>query len=167
MLLVVMTLVATAQSSYQVTRATLSNGGGFCTSTRYQLNGTLSQSFIGLAQNNQRLGKSGFWYQGESDVTTSNYQIIQQQAGNSFLKQNEPNPFQRITKIGFTLPDNSHVRLHVIDPLGRKVVGLLDEKMSAGQQEVQLDATALKSGTYYYQLQTDQFSETKQMVVLK
>ncbi len=156
-----------AQTNYQVPRSTFNNGGGYCSNNTYQLNGSVSQSFIGRTQNDRLSNKIGFWYQNEEDLTTMSYEVVEQPSKGHLLQQNEPNPFQHLTKIGFTIPASSFVRLYVTDLFGRKVADLVNERMPAGKQEIHFDASHLPSGTYYYQLQTDQFSEAKQMVVTR
>ncbi|MBP9121183.1 MAG: T9SS type A sorting domain-containing protein, partial [Ignavibacterium sp.] len=41
------------------------------------------------------------------------------------------------------------------------------EFMEAGQHEVEFDANNLASGIYIYKIQTNEFSETKKMVLLR
>ncbi|MBI3193679.1 MAG: choice-of-anchor B family protein [Ignavibacteriae bacterium] len=84
------------------------------------------------------------------------------------LKQNYPNPFNPITKILFTLLTISEVSLKIYNSLGEEVLTILDKEMlSAGNQEVYFNASGLPSGAYYYRLTTPQFTETKQMTLLK
>jgi hypothetical protein len=83
------------------------------------------------------------------------------------LKQNYPNPFNLATRIEFTIPHSSHVRLDIFDVLGRRVQTLVDQRLSAGRKEVAWDATGLASGTYFYRLTADDFVETKKMLLLK
>ena len=84
------------------------------------------------------------------------------------LGQNYPNPFNPTTKINFSLPKQSKVTLTVFNILGEKVVTLLDNaSTNAGSYEVQLDASKLASGIYFYQLATPSFSATHKMMVLK
>ena len=156
-----------AQNIYKVTRSTFGNGGGYCSNDTYQLNGTISQSFIGHTQNDQHQGKIGFWYRAQSGMTTSSRTLVEHRMSGFNLKQNEPNPFQGVTEIGFTLPKRSSVRLAIVDALGREVEVLVDETMVAGNYQVPFDAKALRSGIYFYQLQTGQFSKTRQMVLVK
>ncbi len=75
LLLVIISLeyVAAQTTAYQVTRSACSNGGGYCTNAEYQLNGTLSQHFIELTQDNQWQHKIGCWYWGEENLTTCNF----------------------------------------------------------------------------------------------
>ena len=83
------------------------------------------------------------------------------------LEANYPNPFNPTTTLAFSLPETTHVRLVVYDMLGRQVKVLLDRQMQSGRQEVQFDAIGLPSGTYIYAVQTPEWSDTRQMILLK
>lgn len=83
------------------------------------------------------------------------------------LSQNYPNPFNPTTTINYSLPKNSFVKLAVSDILGREVATLVNENKTSGKYEVVFDASKLTSGIYYYSLKTNEFSKTKQMVLIK
>ena len=90
------------------------------------------------------------------------------------LSQNYPNPFNPVTKIKFDLPNIAKVKLTVYDILGREVSKLINSELGPGQYEVTFDGNALSSGVYFYRLEThsdklesNEFSETKRMVLLK
>ena len=83
------------------------------------------------------------------------------------LLQNYPNPFNNTTEIVFDLPRNEFVELSVYDIGGRRVMTLLAERMAAGRHAVNVDASALPSGVYLYQLRGEGFSETRKMVLIK
>jgi hypothetical protein len=83
------------------------------------------------------------------------------------LTQNYPNPFNPNTKISWQSPVSSWQTLKVFDILGREVSTVVDEFRNAGSYEVNLDASDLQSGVYFYRLQAGSFIETKKMVVIK
>jgi len=83
------------------------------------------------------------------------------------LGQNFPNPFNPSTTIRFALPRLSHVSLRIYNPLGQEVATLADGEMNAGYHELRFDATALASGVYLYRLQTEEFVETRKLVLVK
>ncbi len=83
------------------------------------------------------------------------------------LKQNYPNPFNPTTKINFDLKNTAFAMLRVYDITGREVRTLVNEKLSAGSYSYDFNASELPSGVYFYQLQTDDFIETKKMILLK
>ena len=81
--------------------------------------------------------------------------------------QNYPNPFQGVTTIEYVLPVSTHVELTVYDVLGRRVRRLVDEVRVAGHHQVRFDARGLPSGLYFYRFNTEFFSQTKQLVVVR
>lgn len=83
------------------------------------------------------------------------------------LEQNFPNPFNPSTHIKYDLPEDVHVRLIVYDLLGREVATLVNRGQKAGWYDVQLDATQLSSGIYFFKLEAGSFAGLKRMVLLK
>ncbi len=88
------------------------------------------------------------------------------------LAQNYPNPFNPSTTIEFSLPRAEHVRLEVINVLGRVVTTLVDGERAAGQHEVVWDGASdagnrVASGVYFYRLAAGGNSLTKKMLLLK
>lgn len=83
------------------------------------------------------------------------------------LSQNYPNPFNPITNIKFTALKQGLVKLKVFNDIGREVKDLVNEILSAGEYEVNFDASGLNSGVYFYKLETESFSETKKMILIK
>ncbi len=83
------------------------------------------------------------------------------------LNQNYPNPFNPATIIQYQIPVSERVRLIVYDILGRDVVTLVDNQMSAGMHQVEFDASDLSSGIYFYQIHTGAFSDMKKLILLK
>ncbi len=68
-----------------------------------------------------------------------------------------PNPFNPLTKISFSLPHNSHVRLNVYDISGHLIRSLLDEQMALGAHSVSWSGRddsgkSIASGTYFMRL---------------
>ncbi len=88
------------------------------------------------------------------------------------LLQNYPNPFNPTTIISFSVPKRTSVRLHVYDAIGRLVATLVDEELGAGNYSVQWNGTdrngsRVSSGVYFYRLQSDTFTETKKLLLLR
>lgn len=83
------------------------------------------------------------------------------------LHQNYPNPFNPKTKIKFDLAKNSNVKLVIFNALGETVRTLFNGHKSAGYYEADFDASVLPSGTYFYKLVTDDYVETKKMILVK
>jgi hypothetical protein len=83
------------------------------------------------------------------------------------LYQNYPNPFNPATKIRYSIPKSSFVQLKVYDLLGNEIKSLVKEQQSAGYHEVEFNAGNLSSGIYFYRLQTDNFSVSKKLILMK
>ncbi len=122
------------------------------------------------------------WILKEVESTTTS--LVNTSLPNQFkLYQNYPNPFNPITTIEYTIPVSiiaretnqsnvassfsSSVVLKVYDILGNEISTLVNEVKAPGNYQIQFDATNLPNGVYYYQLNTDNFTETKKMILLK
>jgi hypothetical protein len=83
------------------------------------------------------------------------------------LMQNYPNPFNPNTKIKYSIPQSSNVRIKVFDILGNEIETLVNEEKPVGTYELTWYAEGLPSGVYFYQLKAGDFIETKKMVLVK
>lgn len=83
------------------------------------------------------------------------------------LHQNYPNPFNSKSKIKFEIPKSSDVRLLVFDITGKEIAAIVDEPLNSGTYDVTFDGNSLSSGVYFYRLITDNYSETKKMMLIK
>ncbi|MCB0724522.1 MAG: SBBP repeat-containing protein [Ignavibacteriae bacterium] len=99
--------------------------------------------------------------------TTSLIQINSENPSDYNLYQNYPNPFNPVTKIKFDIPKSVNTKLAVYDLLGKEVAVIVNENLKPGSYEVDFSAAELPSGTYFYRLITNGFTETKRMVVVK
>lgn len=83
------------------------------------------------------------------------------------LSQNYPNPFNPSTTISFTIPKSEFVTLKVFNMLGQEVKTLVNGFTEAGSYNKIFNASELSSGTYFYQLKTESFSDIKKMILVK
>ncbi len=83
------------------------------------------------------------------------------------LEQNYPNPFNPTTNIKFSMPKDGNVALKVYNSVGSEVKTLVEGIHKAGSYNIYFDATGLASGIYFYTLRTNDFSETKKMILVK
>ncbi len=84
------------------------------------------------------------------------------------LLQNYPNPFNAATTIEFHLPHPSQASLEIFNLHGEKVATLLDrKKFMAGAHKINWQAGGLTSGIYFYHLRTNNFVETRKLILLK
>lgn len=95
-------------------------------------------------------------------------QPISNEVPNHFsLSQNYPNPFNPNTKIKFDIAKSSSVELKIFDVLGRQIALLVNEELNPGSYETNWNAPNYPSGVYYYQLNTEIYTETKKMILIK
>lgn len=83
------------------------------------------------------------------------------------LEQNYPNPFNPSTKIDFSVPKQSFVRLSVYNLLGEEVATLVNETMDPGSYVANWNAVGKPSGMYLYSLNTGRSVLTKRMMLVK
>ncbi len=84
-----------------------------------------------------------------------------------YLAQNFPNPFNPSTKINFGLKKSTNVEINVYNILGNKVATLVNEFKPAGNHSVLFNAKNLSSGIYFYKIVTNEFVQTRKMLMLK
>ncbi|MBM4157567.1 MAG: T9SS type A sorting domain-containing protein [Ignavibacteria bacterium] len=83
------------------------------------------------------------------------------------LYQNYPNPFNPITTIKFDLPKNTFITLRIYDILGRNIKTLVNEHLNAGSYSLDFDASGLASGSYFYRIETPDYTDIKKMFLVK
>ncbi len=83
------------------------------------------------------------------------------------LNDNQPNPFNPVTKIKFEVPETGLVRLSVYDVSGREIKTLVNEIKDAGNYESVFDGSEFASGVYFYRLYTPRNSAAKRMILIK
>ncbi|MCF8367963.1 MAG: T9SS type A sorting domain-containing protein [Bacteroidales bacterium] len=88
------------------------------------------------------------------------------------LEQNKPNPFNSQTHINYTLPVSVKVGVNIYNINGELVRALHDGFQSAGKHTLIWDGqddggNTVKSGVYFYRLQTEEFVGTMKMFLLK
>ena len=88
------------------------------------------------------------------------------------LAQNQPNPFNPQTRVGFSLPTASAVTIEIFNIAGQKVKTLIDGYYEAGEHYVTWDGrdqsgTRTASGIYLYRMKAGSFEETRKMLLIK
>jgi len=78
------------------------------------------------------------------------------------LQGNYPNPFNARTTISIDLPEAASVEVEIVDMLGRQVLSVPAQDMSAGaQRSIQVDGSNLASGSYFYRVIAKMESSTR------
>ncbi len=88
------------------------------------------------------------------------------------LKQNYPNPFNPNTTIAYSLPKQSYIDLKIYNIKGQLVRTLYNDEQEAGEYSINWDGSdeqgrVVSSGVYFYSLQTDDFVQTRKMLLLR
>ncbi len=88
------------------------------------------------------------------------------------LSQNYPNPFNPETRIRYDLPKSTQVKLEIFNLLGQKVRVLLNEQKTAGTHTIVWDGRLANgevapSGAYIYRLKTEEFEQSKKLLLLR
>lgn len=84
------------------------------------------------------------------------------------LFQNYPNPFNSTTHIPFRLRNNGVISLKIYNSLGQLVsVPIINKLFSSGHHSIEIDASGLQSGIYFYQLSDNKNFIAKSMILVK
>lgn len=83
------------------------------------------------------------------------------------LKQNYPNPFNPVTTISYIIPERTNVNIAIYNTLGEVITTLINKKQIQGKYKIKFNASHLPSGIYFYKIITDNYSNTKKMVLIK
>jgi hypothetical protein len=88
--------------------------------------------------------------------------------GNEFaLYQNEPNPFDGTTKIGFSLPESANATLTVYDATG-KILSVKEGNYTSGYNAINITkADVNANGVLFYRLDSGNNTATKKMIIIE
>ena len=81
------------------------------------------------------------------------------------VSQNRPNPFNGTTTINYSLNTQENVSVVVYNVAGAKVMELNEGVKAAGNHKMELNASQLTAGIYYYTVNAGGYSVTKKMIV--
>jgi hypothetical protein len=88
-------------------------------------------------------------------------------ARNYELMQNYPNPFNPSTQIKYSIVKPGMVKLSVYDMLGRQVTTLVNEYQNTGTYLVNFNGSRFASGSYFYRIESGDFTSVKKMLFVK
>ena len=100
-------------------------------------------------------------------IATSTGNIITAIPEDFSLSQNYPNPFNPVTNLEFRISNSGFVSLNVYDIQGKEVATIVNENLRPGTYKYRFDASGLSSGIYFYTLKSNEYSETRRMILLK
>lgn len=128
-----------------------------------------NKSILSLAANSSNLyagSGMGVVYQPVSKITSvKNPEATLPTAFN--LYQNYPNPFNPSTTIIYEIPNESKVKLVIYNILGKKVAELVNDFQKPGKYSVKWNAKGFASGVYIYQIKSNEFTQSKKLLLLK
>lgn len=81
------------------------------------------------------------------------------------VSQNVPNPFNGTTKVTVNLANASDLSVEVVDMAGQKVMNIEKGFMQAGSNEIEINASQLQAGIYFYTVSAGAERVTKKMIV--
>ncbi len=109
----------------------------------------------------------------EATITVNNAGIVATVENNNTegyaLEANTPNPFNETTNIEFAVPNETYVTVKLTNEAGAEVAVLYNSNAPAGTTTVQVDSAELKltSGVYFYTIETNGFTQTRKMILVK
>jgi len=106
-------------------------------------------------------------YSSATEIGRSTRSIL---ADGLMLEQSYPNPLSTSgvhALISFTLSSAAHVRLSIVDNLGREVTVLVNEMKERGTYQAHYNPASLPSGTYYYVLRSSGSSVAKKLMIVR
>jgi hypothetical protein len=80
---------------------------------------------------------------------------------------NYPNPFPEVTTLRFSLPEDGHAQLLLLDAGGRTMRILLEAQLAAGSYEHRFDATGMPAGEYMAVLRIAEETIVRRMLILR
>ena len=83
------------------------------------------------------------------------------------LSQNEPNPFNKLTTIKINLPHQAKVTVLITNSYGKVVDKLFSSVQDAGTYELDFFADGLSRGTYFCHIVADNYSNSREMELIK
>lgn len=78
-----------------------------------------------------------------------------------------PNPFNPTTTLRYQLPEASNVELSIYNIQGQRIKTLVNETQSQGSYQVELNASNLSSGVYFYRIKTRNFTQSRAITLIK
>ena len=78
-----------------------------------------------------------------------------------------PNPFNPITNISYSVPQNTNIEISIYDISGRQIETLFNGFKMIGEYSINWNASKYPSGVYFVSLQAEGYSKTQKVVLMK
>ena len=115
-----------------------------------------------------------FWtksYNLEDCIINNPINIIEANEKNAIanykLMQNYPNPFNPITTIEVVIPKSSYTTLKIFNALGEEVETLVSNRLERGVYYFNWNGSSHSSGVYFYLLRSNNYFDTKKLLLVK
>jgi len=115
------------------------------------------------------------WYPGQgftndlyldAGMKLSSTNIAVKEVPNSFsLGDVYPNPASNDVTISFNLKANNNVKISVVNLLGQELISVVNDKFSAGSNEVKFNVSNLTAGVYIYTMTVDGVSQSQKFII--
>jgi len=93
---------------------------------------------------------------------------VEIQINNYSLSQNYPNPANPKTRITFSIPEKTIVKINLYSITGELIKELIDEEKENGIYQIDVDLNNYSSGMYFYRMTTNRgYTATKKLILLK
>ena len=83
------------------------------------------------------------------------------------LSQAYPNPFNPVTTMTLFMPVAGDMKIEIYDLRGQSITTLTSGYKDAGTYNLTWDATDVSSGMYFVKAQTDGFTKTQKLMLVK
>lgn len=110
------------------------------------------------------------WLEGDGSYQKDKIAVaelsVNSELDKTILYQNTPNPFRQETEFSFYIPEKTRVEFTILNMLGEVVEVLISEEMNTGKHRLKYQTKNLSPGSYYYRLETSNYTETRKMVIV-
>lgn len=149
----------------------ISGGGTETKSSSYTLNGTISQSTIGIIHNSNYRAHIGYWSP-ISNVGIEEDKQIKNIPKVFSLGQNYPNPMNLNTTIKYGIPKTTSVSFKIYNSAGQVIRTFLYKDQKPGFYKIYWDGKdnqqrKVALGAYFYRLETEDFKKCRKLILIK
>ena len=78
-----------------------------------------------------------------------------------------PNPATNQAWVKYELDSPSNVKLTITDAIGKTVLVLLDDSQAKGKHKISFQTNSLQAGMYFFRLESENWAETKRLMIVK
>ncbi|MCD6333452.1 MAG: DUF11 domain-containing protein, partial [Bacteroidales bacterium] len=86
---------------------------------------------------------------------------------NGFSLNCYPNPFRNVTTLQFNLPDDARAQILLYNIQGQEIMTIADRRFNAGINRIELNLQNLEQGIYLVKMNSNYYSETYRLNLLK